>query len=296
MSGGAAAFREPDDMWRDCFRTWLHGDEFHVDPACRDLLAAAGISEFRHIYKFRATGRGRDRRSVTRIEAPGPGGPRRFYLKVYRYRGWRVLRTLLRRAKAEREFENLRSVSEACAPAVRPVAYGVRRKMGFIPRSFLVTEAAEGAHDCRALIGAYGSGRPAVVPRAAFLDLLPRIADGLRDLHRRGIYLHTAYEKNLLVWMRDGAADYCWVDLPFAGRTAPDRLPMRRRVRDLACLNKGLELLLSASARLRLLRHYAGPEADPARVRDLAWAVVRYTRALRDETFWSGLVRRIKGG
>ena len=118
----------------------------------------------------------------------------------------------------------------------------------------------------------------------------------MRALHAGGIYLHTAFEKNLLVRMREGAAEYAWVDLPFAGRYAPGRLPLRRAVRDLACLNKGLEAALARSDRLRLLRRYLGPGASRAKTRTLAMRVVRRTLALQNRTPGSRLVKALKGG
>lgn len=273
----------------------LHGFRFHVEPAYRDLLAEAGIRSHDDLVRAARAGGGREERSVSRFELPGTPARREFYVKWYRYAGWRILRTFLYKAKAEREFENLRAVAAAGAPTVRPAAYGVRRRWGFIPSSFLVTEAADGAVNARALIAAYVAGRPAEAPLAAFRGVLDRVADDLRMLHAQGIYLHTAFEKNLLIRARGGEAEYCWVDLPFAGRTAPGCLPMRRRVRDVACLNKGLAPVLSASARLRLLRRYAGADADRGRFKALARAAVRYTQALRDETFASRLVNALKG-
>jgi hypothetical protein len=85
------------------------------------------------------------------------------------------------------------------------------------------------------------------------------------------------------------------VDLPFAGHAPPGRLPVRRRVRDLACLNKGLRLLLPAADRLRLLKRYLGPGASPEAVRDLVIRVVRQTRSLQDETPVARWVNRLKG-
>jgi hypothetical protein len=264
----------------------------HVEAGDADRLAAAGFSTYADFARARPPAGGRGSRSVCRIQA----GPRPCFLKAYRYGGLRILRTFLYRAKADREFENLRDVAAAGVPAVRPVAWGVRRVLGFIPDSILVTEAFEGGQDARTLISDYAEGRPGTVPRAAFRALLDRVADGLRELHARGIYLHTAFEKNLLVRMAGDAAEYAWVDLPFAGRTAPGRLPMLRRVRDLACLNKGLEAALTAADRLRLLKRYAGAGAPRGAVRDLAARVHRRTLALRDRTPGARLVKILKGG
>jgi hypothetical protein len=264
----------------------------HVEAADAAALAGVGLDT---LDAFRGDPRdaaGRTLRSVGRVEAGG----RTYYVKRYDYGGLRILRTFLYRAKADREFEYLGRVRAAGVPAVRPVAWGVRRALGFVPASALITEAFEGSVDVRALVTDYVFGRPGAVPRAAFREVLDRIADGLRALHAQGIYLHTAFEKNVLVRMRDGKAEYAWADLPFAGRCAPGRLPRRRRVRDLACLNKGLEAALAGPDRLRLLRRYLGPGASRPDLRSFAAAVVRKTRALQNRTPGARLVKILKGG
>jgi len=263
----------------------------HVEAEDAPALAAAG---FAALGDFRGTlpgGDGRPIRAVGRIEVGG----RSYYVKRYDYAGLRILRTFLYRAKADREFEYLARVRAAGLPAVRPVAWGVRRALGFVPASVLVTEAFEGSVDARSLVTDYVTGRPGTVPRPAFRAALDRVVDGLRALHAGGIYLHTAFEKNLLVRMREGAAEYAWVDLPFAGRYAPGRLPLRRAVRDLSCLNKGLEAALTRSDRLRLLRRYLGPGASRSETRALAARVHHRTRALQDRTPGARLVKALKG-
>ena len=76
--------------------------------------------------------------------------------------------------------------------------------------------------------------------------------------------------------------------------TTHGRLPARRRGRDLACLNKGLDLLLTRTDRLRLLRRYLGTAAGRETVRAWAARVLRATRSLRDETGASRLVKNLK--
>jgi hypothetical protein len=264
----------------------------HVEAGDAAPLAAAGLDTLDTFHGDPHDAEGRPLRFVGRVESGG----RAYYVKRYDYAGPRILRTFLYRAKADREFEFLARVRAAGIPAVRPVAWGVRRVLGFVPASVLVTEAFEGSIDLRALVAEYVDGRPGTVPRPAFRAALDRIVDGMRALHAQGIYLHTAFEKNVLVRMREGTAEYAWADLPFAGRYAPARLPLRRRVRDLACLNKGLEAVLPRADRLRLLRRYLGPGASRQDLPTLAARVVRKTLSLQDRTPWSLLVKTIKGG
>jgi hypothetical protein len=274
----------------------VHGTTLHIEPAYAELLDQAGIHTFRSFFKFRFTSAGRAERSVTRIQAARPDGVRWFYLKAYRYSGWRILRTFLWRAKAEREFANLKAIEAAGAPAVRPAAWAVRRRFGFITWSFIVTEAFEGSTDARALITSYVLNQLSSIPRPAFRAALDDVVDGLRRLHNRGIWLHTAYEKNLMLRMEGGRAAHCWIDLPFAGCCGwSDGAPRGRRVRDLACLHKGLAAILPASDRMRLLCRYLGPEAGRRERKRLAAEVCRKTRSLRDETWGALMVNAMKG-
>jgi hypothetical protein len=273
-------------------RRLFHLTTLYIEAPDATPLAAAGFTDYDRFRGERPATEERESRNVRRIQA----GPRSYFLKAYAYRGVRILRTFLYRAKAEREFENLGRVAEAGVPAVRPVAWGVRRVLGFIPHSFLLTESFDGSSNGRELIAAYVTSRPASVSRQAFRTALNSVIDGLRALHARGIYLHTAFEKNLLVRLHGATPEYAWVDLPFAGRYPPGSLPLRRRVRDLACLDKGLEWALTAPDRLRLLRRYLGPDATREQLRDLATRVLHKTRVLRDETPLSRLIKTLKGG
>ncbi len=275
------------------FRTWIHGTVVDTDPAFRDRLDVAGLPGFPDLDRFVPPAGGREDRSVVPI--PPTGAPE-FFLKRYRYGGWRILRTLLYRAKAEREAANLRRLAAAGVPAVRPVAWGTRRAFGFLPDSFLVTEAFPGALNARTLVTEYLAGRPAPVPRDAFRAVLDRVVDGLASLHAQGIFLLTAFEKNLLLRMDGERAVYAWADLPFGGRYPLGPLPRTLRVRDLACLNKGIEAVLTTADRLRLLKRYLGPDAGRTALRTFASRVTRGTLVLRNQTPGARLVKTLKGG
>lgn len=185
------------------------------------------------------------RSRVVRLEVDGA----RLVLKRYVEPGLFLLRTFLRASRARREAAALALVARAVPDnPVRPVAWAEARRLGFVPRSWLVTTELTDAISLRRFKELEGAERERV--RIVVLDVLPsRVA----DLHRGGVFAYNLHAKNVLVQPATGRLGF--IDLPRARDVG--RLSWRQRVYDLACLTKELRRGLSPDDLRGFLAAYA---------------------------------------
>ena len=133
-------------------------------------------------------------RRVWRL-APGPGGAPGTVLKVERPPLPGILRRLISRSGAEREFRNLQAMRALGFPAVEPIAHGRQRFGPLRLRTFLVTRDFEGSISLRQWTRA--EHRP--IPQGEIEGLLHSLAPALAILHRGGGAIRTLLAKNILV-------------------------------------------------------------------------------------------------
>ncbi len=191
-------------------------------------------------------------RRVWRL-APGPGEGPATILKVERPPLPGILRRLISRSAAEREFRNLQSLRALGFPAVEPIAHG---QQGFGPlrlRTFLVTRDFEGSISLRQWTRA--ERRP--IPREEIEGLLLALAPALATLHRGGGAIQTLLAKNILVRRgTGGAAELALCDVPRFIPAGAGRFLFRHAVRDLATLDKWASTAIDGSVRREFLRTY----------------------------------------
>lgn len=250
-----------------------------TDAAMRAALAAALVPDSTDRLPALADTR---RSRVVRVELEGA----RLVLKRYTEPGLFLLRTFLRDSRARREAVALALVARAVPDnPVHPVAWAESRRLGFVPRSWLVTTELTDSLNLRRFKELAGAERETV--RGVVLDALPlRVA----DLHRGGVFAYNLHAKNVLVQPATGRLGF--IDLPRASAVA--RLSQRQRVYDLACLTKELRRSLSADDLRRFLETYArgaGYEGSPA---DLQEAVAARADSLDNRTPLAGAVHALR--
>ncbi|MCO5170681.1 MAG: lipopolysaccharide kinase InaA family protein [Planctomycetes bacterium] len=207
-------------------------------------------------------------------------------LKRYREPGAFLLRTFLRPSRARREAEALTAIQRRVGNPVRAVAWAEERRLGLVPRSWLVTTELTGAFDLRHLQRL--APDDLAIVRAVALVVLPR---RVAALHAAGVFARNLHAKNVLV--RPATGEVAFIDLP---RAAPvGALRRRHRVHDLACLLKGLRRGLPPDDLRALLAAYA----QAAKVDDDLWDDVADRIAVLDNVTplagaVHGLRRRVK--
>lgn len=235
-------------------------------------------------------------RCVWRLQ-PGPGGEPGTILKVERPAIPGILRRLIRRSGAEREFRNLRALRALGFPAVEPIAHGSQGLGPLRLGTFLVTRDFEGSVSLRQWTRA--AQQP--IPRGEIERLLLAMAPALASLHRGGGAIRTLLAKNILVRERPGrAAELALCDVPRFlsprdGPPAAGQPRFRHMVRDLATLDKWASVTFDGSVRREFLRTYIaalGPLPMPRR--ELIHRIIRAVDRMEHRTFMGRLSLGIK--
>lgn len=182
------------------------------------------------------------------------------YLKVFRPRGWTLLRTALRGSDPETEFRAIRFLETLGIPAVHPLALGVSTCAGFTRTAILLTREVQGSRNLEAILSSGAltelrARKPEQVARA-----LAGVARHVASMHRAGYLDGDLHFRNILFEEPDGGDLRWWfLDSPRARRARPgSRRHFRGAVHDLACLDKHAPSWFRRPERLRFFLAYAG--------------------------------------
>jgi tRNA A-37 threonylcarbamoyl transferase component Bud32 len=201
------------------------------------------------------------------------------FLKFYRHQHhpWQYW---LRPSKACCEFTNYQELKRLGVPAAEPIAWGEKRDwLGRLHSAFIFTQEVPNSVT---LIDFFREN-PSREDRAA---VRRQLSDIVARLHAAKFFYYDLVWRNILVSRPPGGAlRVVLIDCPRGGLARFGH--SRRRLRDLASLDKWASRLCSRVERLRFLLEYLGPEAGRAKVRKLARACVAY-RARRWPEDWNG--------
>lgn len=240
----------------------LKSEHIRIDPAYRDALTQCGLVTVDAILdrtgdRVVAWSRTTDTVYVASGEAQ-PG----FYVKRYFYRSWRKrMRGMLRGTffglhRGQAEARALESMRRRGIPAVRPVAWGVRRIGHFVTASFLVTEEVPEARNLTSFACAVRNQLIELSPRQR-LTLCHRLADQVAALHTAGFVHGQLFWRNILV--RTGLSEepeFFFLDArPLVRYSGMNLLTSWQRA-ELAQLAASARPFTSRADRLRFARRY----------------------------------------
>ena len=222
-----------------------------------------------------------ERRKVTvqPVRLPSNGGAFDAFFKLYHHRpgGWRFW---MRTSKARREYENYAVFEKLGVPAAEAIACGEERdRFGRLRRAFIVTRAVPNA----LTLDDFFQSRP---PRNERHKILAALAEIVRRLHAAQFYYYDLVGRNILVSSpAAGEKQVVLIDCPRGGtsRVASGR----KRLRDLASIDKAAAQFCSRPERLRFLLAYSGRDRIDDEVRALARSCVEYRRT-RWPNDWRG--------
>ncbi|MHC4697483.1 MAG: lipopolysaccharide kinase InaA family protein [Planctomycetota bacterium] len=213
-----------------------------INPSDREWLARIGLASVSQVLKYRsgsvAAISGSSETFAIDVDA-GLDAPQRIFVKRYAYRGWAarlkgVFRgTLFGTNRAKFEYEFLEEMRHRHIPGVRPIAYGRRRRAGFLSACFLITEGELGAESLDVYAGEQTDSRQTSPQwRQRFIEAL---GSTVRRMHQAGVMHGGLYWRNILV---TGAKDAGWqfhlIDPDRRGRFFPAAVPRKGVVSDLA--------------------------------------------------------------
>jgi hypothetical protein len=238
-------------------------DTLHVDPECAEWLHERGLSTMQGLLeclgdRVLAWSRSSD---TIRVQAGCPS--RCLYVKRYHYATRaRQMRGLLRgvllgASRARREYVMLQTMRSAGIPAVRPVAYGERRRLGLLRSCALVTE---GVPDGRSLMGLLREtladvGEPEV--RRQRRCLTRTLAEQIRAMHQTGFAHGALFWRNVVVRPLDEGGYAChFLDPRGRGRMWRRRANGRKAVWDVAAFAAMAPGVVSRAECLRFAKWY----------------------------------------
>jgi tRNA A-37 threonylcarbamoyl transferase component Bud32 len=210
-------------------------------------------------------------------------------MKRYFYPRWRnrmrgaFRGTLLGAHRGVAEARALCLLRSRGVAAVRPVAYGCRRRFGFVTACFLITEEVPNAQNLTTFASHLGRGSS--LPGLKRRELVTSLAEQVRDMHAAGLVHGQLFWRNIVV--RLGALqtpEFFFLDA--APRRSLARCSFSEAVRrDLACVAVSAAPFTNSAERVRFLRAYQQADRHRQRARALANQVDKYVPGLvRHET------------
>jgi hypothetical protein len=196
------------------------------------------------------------------------------YVKRYTVHAWRVaIASLGRPSPARRAFVAAERLAALGFGVPEVVAAVDDRRAGILRRSFFLTREVTDAMTADRAWSAL-AGRP-----SRRRSLARALGELFRRLHAAGVYHGDLKDVNVLV--RDGPAGPAPILLDLERVRIGRAVGRRRRIKNLVQLERTLGRTAGASARLRFLDAYLGPEAGRRRRR--AWAAAVVAAASRKE-------------
>ena len=247
-------------------------ERLFVNPRYAAAFAERGWNTFSSVFRHFAPNYVRRRKMlVQRVSIPLPEGEVPAFFKLYHHArsGWRFW---MRHSKARREFENYATFERLGIPAAERIACGEERDWtGRLNRAFILTRAVPAASELDAF---FRSGPPIHHRRR----ILENLAGMVRGLHSAGFFHHDLVARNILVSQETPGSEprLFLIDSPRGEFARLGR--ERKRLRDLASLDKTASQLCSRAERLRfLLRYLEKPRVDDE-VRSVARGCLHYGR------------------
>jgi hypothetical protein len=239
----------------------------------RPLFQTLGLESFEAVSRFflgpGPTGTETDRVVVrpARVTA-GTGSPADLdvYFKEYQYPrpAWKFLG---RRSKARCEFDNYQIFSRLNLGAAEALAVGEDRDaLGRLRKAFILTRAIPSAQTLIEFMKGPARDRSQPAVRALRYAVLQQLARMARRIHDAQFFHHDLVWRNILVTVApDGTPRLWWIDCPRGSFVRWAAKQHRRRLKDLASLDKPAGQWCTRAERARFIRDYLGvPRLDRA--------------------------------
>jgi len=210
------------------------------------------------------------------------------FFKQYQFRrpAWAFIG---RRSKARCEFENYAVFARLNLSTAEAMAVGEERdSLGRLRSAFILTRAIPSAQTLVEFMqgAAHNRSRPNV--RTLRHRLIDQLAEMTRRIHNAGFFHHDLVWRNVLVTTTTpDNPRLWWIDCPRGGFTRWPMARRRRRIKDLASLDKPAGRWCTRGERVLFVKKYLGlPRLDGA-AKDLIRETLRYRKQRWPED-WDG--------
>ncbi len=256
-------------------------DRMRVDAPYRAMLGEAGLSSVPAVARLIGDRIAAWSRSSDTVYVSLPRSNSAVYVKRYHYVTWkRRLRAALRggrpaRSRARREYGVLRAMRRLGIQAVRPIAWGERRRWGLVRTCFLITEAVPEAMSLATFLQRYAEppsalhgereagGSSAWHDRAVRVrrTILTILARQIGHMHDAGFVHRDLFWRNVLIRaLPNEEFEFYFLDASVSRRIRWRRFRQEAIVRDLAALAVLAPAFCSRADQLRFIREYLGTD------------------------------------
>jgi len=260
-----------------------------IEESCRAAFAAIGLTSFDSIIALfegsARSGAGRVLVKQQTVEPPGQPALTVFY-KRYEHASdsWKFLG---RASKARREFENYSVFARLGVACAQRLAWGEQRDgLRRLRRAFIITRAIPGALPLIDFVARHCPGRWA--SRGVRSALGRQLAEMTRRIHDAGFFHHDLVWRNILVTFQPPAEpELWWIDCPRGRFDSWSPWRQRRRLRDLASLDKSASKYCSRGERVAFIKHYLRKPKLDSDAKQLIREALDYRRRRWPED-WNG--------
>jgi Lipopolysaccharide kinase (Kdo/WaaP) family len=185
-----------------------------------------------------------------------------------------------RASKARREFDNYEVFTRLGIPAAEAIACGEERDaIGRLRRAFILTRAIPNALNLKEFFERHCANRAQLASRKMRLQLLCQLAGMTQKIHAANFFHHDLVWRNILATETPPAEPQLWwIDCPRGQFDRWSPLRHRRRLKDLASLDKVASQLCTAGERLHFIKLYLGKQRLDAEARKLVRDALEYRR------------------
>jgi len=194
-----------------------------------------------------------------------------------------------RRSKARCEYRNYAAFAGLQIPCAERVACGeLRDHWGRLRRAFIITRELPGALTLIDFVARHCPSGKLPAARKLRHALRRQVAEMTRRMHRAGFYHHDWVWRNILVtWNPPGEPKIWCIDCPRGQFDRWSPRQTRRRLKDLASLDKSAVKFCTLGERVAFMRDYLGVRRLDSTAKRLLRAVREYRRVRWPED-WPG--------
>ena len=197
-------------------------------------------------------------------------GARHYYVKRYRIAG-KGLRRFIGRPRVLGEWRNLLYFRSWGLPVATVVGYGLERRAGLFMRGALITEELQSTSDLAQMVT---DKDPRLQDWRWMNHVLQQVALTAREMHKRRFAHNDLKWRNILVDNQPLSNIYL-IDCP-GGTFWWGPFLERRKIKDLACLDRIGKYQLSRTQRLRFYLLYCGQTRLRQQDRKRLLKIIRY--------------------
>ena len=215
---------------------------------------------------------------VKRAAWPGPDGFAVFY-KQYEYQppSWKFVG---RKSKARCEFENYEVFQRLGILSAERIACGEGRDaIGRLRRAFIITREIPNAKTLVEFFQSECRDRTKPEIRKIRAQSIRQLVEIMRRLHSASFFHHDFVWRNILVTQDPPDKPRLWlIDCPRGKFDSWSPMRRRRRLKDLASLDKVASQLCTRTERLLFLKNYLAMQRVDVEVKRLAQQILTYRK------------------